>query len=61
MSDGISEAWGGTYFRDRSSDLSEKEKIERRIRLVKSEIDDYKWELQNLEERLKNLESEDIS
>lgn len=59
MSDGITESFRGTYFSDRSSNLSEREKIERRIRRVKAEIDDYRWELRDLEKRLKNLESEE--
>ena len=56
MSDGITEARRGTYFSDRSSTLSEREKIERRKRIVEAEIDDLRWELQNLEDRLKNLD-----
>lgn len=56
MSDGISEAYGGTYFRDRSKPpLSEKELIERRIMIIDYEMDDLKWEKQNLEERLEKI------
>ena len=55
MSDGISEAYGGTYFMDRSKKISKKELIEKRIYRIKMEMDDLKWELQNLEDELKKI------
>jgi c-di-AMP phosphodiesterase-like protein len=57
MSDGISEAYGGTYFRDRSKPKpTERELLESRKRIIEIEIDDYKWELQNINDRLKALD-----
>lgn len=57
MSDGISEAYGGTYFLDRSKPRpTEREMIEKRLDRIRLEMDDLKWEKQNLEDRLKELE-----
>jgi hypothetical protein len=57
MSDGRTEAMQGTYFRDRSKPKpTERELLERRKRIIEIEIDDYKWELQNINDRLKKLD-----
>jgi hypothetical protein len=57
MSDGRTEAIRGTYFSDRSKPKpTERELLERRKRIVEAEIDDFKWELQNINDRIKKLD-----
>lgn len=57
MSDGISEARKGTYFSDRSHEYDEKEEIKKRIYRVRSIIQDYNFELDELKNRLEKLEN----
>lgn len=60
MSDGITESRRGTYFLDRSQPPpSEKEWIQKRIFRLESEISDANFELADLRERLKKIESKD--
>ena len=55
MSDGRTEAMRGTYFSDRSSTLTEREKLERKLRIVEAEIQDLQYERENLKDRIKKI------
>lgn len=56
MSDGISEARIGTYFLDRSGKYDEEKAIKERISYINTIISDYKSEISELRDRLKQLE-----
>jgi hypothetical protein len=56
MSDGISEARKGTYFMDRSKPQpTEKERLEHRKRILESQISDYRFELEDINDQLKKM------